>query len=140
MVSHEIEQIRKALLALKCSVNQFSKIIHWPQPRVAEFLRGAKQPGFYELSLFKQTVKRMESLQADVRADYGNVSICWTPSVWDVLESRHAKHDHSYSVGIRHSDATKEQSELDRLAETDRIAAKVAEIATAPTVLSGQGE
>jgi hypothetical protein len=109
MISTEVENIARGLEELHCSLRRFAEITRYSQPRLAEILRGAREPGRYELALFTRALDRMRSLQADVRADYGNVSIVWSPAIRDVLESRHAKGNHDYGVGIRHQEETEPQ-------------------------------
>jgi len=95
-------EIKKTLAELHCSPNRFAEILQCRQVRLSEILTDKREPAYYEGALIEQTLRRMVALANDVRADYGDVSVCWTPSIRAVLESRHAKHDHSYSVGFRH--------------------------------------
>lgn len=48
MVSMEIENIRKGLFELRCSVSQFAAIAGWSQPRLSELFSGKRQPAYYE--------------------------------------------------------------------------------------------
>jgi hypothetical protein len=127
-----VENIARGLEELHCSLRKFAEITRYSQPRLAEILRGARQPGRYELALFTQTLTRMRQLQADVRADYGNVSVVWSPSVRDVLEARHSKGNHDYGVGIRHDEETEPQRILRVYAEREG-----GERVIQPTVLAG---
>jgi hypothetical protein len=101
MVSAKVENIRKSLAELHCSVLQFSKIAHFSQPRLAEMLRGAREMGPYQAKFFEETLKEMASLQRDVRAHVGHpIHIVWTSQIWDVLEHRRKTGKNDFSVGI----------------------------------------
>ena len=102
MISTEVENIRRGLEELHCSLRRFAEITGWSQPRLAEILRGARQPGRYELALFTRTVARMKALQADVRLHVGApILICWTAAIRGILDARLAGSG-DYSVGIRY--------------------------------------
>jgi len=101
MLSSEVENIAKGLKELHCSGLQFAQVSGYSQPRLAEILRGVKQPGRYELALFKRTLDDMRSLLAQVRSDIGSpVRIVWTASLRETLENRRNGHPRDYGVGI----------------------------------------
>ncbi len=132
-----VEEIKKKLDELHCSVLQFAKLTNFPQPRLWEALSGKRELGPYQTKFFLATLAEMTALQAAVREHLGApVVIVWNHAAWQSMEHRRATGKGDFGVGVKYPKPEPETfPEMTRRVLRDR---EQAEASLAAPVLAGQ--
>ena len=112
MISARVAALKQGLERLGCTVNQFARLAglpKFPQPRLAEALRGVRELSPYELKYLEALLSEMAGLADDVRKSTGSrMRVCWVTVTRQALDSRRMARleggdgAHDFGVGITH--------------------------------------